>query len=309
MALTTDRRLAVREQKRRAAEAMLSALPMPEGEAGWAREVRARARARLLEAGAPAKRDEYWKYTDPTPLTAPLRVVEAGEPAGTATPFDGLDATVVRFVNGRHRADLSDDGAGEGVAMATLAEILAQDITVFRDFFGALETAGQEKVARPLSILNTAAASEGVVLQVTGAKTRPVHIRYDQTGESASLIRHLIRIEKGAELTLLESGTATNTVLEVEVAEGGVLHHVRVQKGPRPAHSTHVFARLHEEAQLKTFTMTADGELTRNEVFLDLVGGGGSGHIAGAVLGKNAAHVDNTVFVTHEAEHCESRQV
>ena len=37
----------VERDTRRAAEAMLSALPMPQGEAGWAREVRARARARL----------------------------------------------------------------------------------------------------------------------------------------------------------------------------------------------------------------------------------------------------------------------
>ena len=308
-AQTTDRRLAVRDQKRRAAEAMLSALPMPQSEAGWAREVRARARSRLLEAGAPAKRDEYWKYTDPAALTTPLRIVEVGEASGSGSPFDGLDAAVIRFVNGRHRADLSDASAGPGIAMATLSEILAQDITVFREFFGALEIAGQQKVARPLAILNTAAATEGVVLQATSRETRPVHIRYEQLGEGASLIRHLVRVEKGAELTLLESGHASSTVLEVEVAEGATLHHVRVQSGPRSAHGTHVFARLHGDAQLKTFTMTADGELTRNEVFLELAGDGGSGHIAGAVLAKDGSHIDNTVFVTHAGQHCESRQV
>src|SRR5699024_9543414 len=156
-------------------------------------------------------------------------------------------------------------------------------------------------------ILNTAAASEGVVLQVTGAAARPIHIRYDQTGEGASLIRHLIRVEKGAEVTVLESGCATNTVLEAEVAEGAVLNHIRLQSGPRAAHGTQFFARPHEKAQLKTFTLTADGALTRNEVFLDLVGDHGSGHIAGAVLANGASHVDNTVFVTHAAEHCESR--
>ena len=68
----------VSDAKRLAAEAQLSALPMPEGEAGWARDVRARARARLLDAGAPARRDEYWKYTDPALLTAPLTLADAG---------------------------------------------------------------------------------------------------------------------------------------------------------------------------------------------------------------------------------------
>ncbi len=308
-ALTTDRRQAVRDQKRKGAEAMLSALPMPQGEAGWAREARARARARLLDAGAPARRDEYWKYTDPSPLTAPLRTAEAHDAADVASPFDAIDAAIVRFVNGRHRADLSDAAAGPGIAMATLAETLAQDISIARDFFGVIETAGQQKVARPLAILNTATASEGLVIQATGAETRPVHVRYNRIGEGASMIRHLVRVEKGAVLTLLESGSASNTTMEVELAEGATLHHVRVQAGPRAPHSTHLFARLGDGAQLKTFTLTADGELTRNEVFLEMAGNGGSGHIAGAVLAGDSALVDNTVFVTHTAESCESRQV
>lgn len=299
----------LREQKRQGAEAMLSALPMPEGESGWAREMRARARTRLLEAGAPIRRDEYWRFTDPTPLTTPLAVVEAGEAAETALPFADQNPALVRFVNGRHRADLSADSAGEGVAMATLPEVLSQDISIFRDIFGVLETAGQEKVERPLAMLNTATATEGLVLQVTGKVQQPIHIRYDQSGEGAALIRHLIRVEKGAEVTVLESGTASNTVLEAEVEEGAILHHIRLQTGPRTPHATHIFAKLHANAQLKTFTLMADGELTRNEIVIDLVGDHGSGHIASAILGKGKAHLDNTIFVTHTAEHCESRQV
>lgn len=308
-AVTMTRRETLREQKRESAEAMLSALPAPDGEAGWAREMRARARARLLEAGAPIRRDEYWRFTDPSALTRPLRIVEAGDAGETALPFENLNPALVRFVNGRHRADLSADAAGEGVAMATLSETLSQDISIFRDIYGVLETAGQEKVDRPLAILNTATATEGLVIQVTGQAKQPIHIRYDQSGEGAALIRHLIRVEKGAEVTVLESGNASNTVLEAEIEEGAILHHIRLQTGPREPHATHFFAKLHANSQLKTFTLTADGELTRNEVVIDLVGDRGSGHIAGAILGKNAAHLDNTIFVTHTAEHCESRQV
>ncbi len=308
-ALTHDRRLAVQDGKRRAAEAMLSALPMPQGEAGWAREVRARARARLLDAGAPARRDEYWKYTDPAPLTAPLRIASAEEGQDGASPFDAVDAATARFVNGRLRHDLSDLSAGPGCAVATLSETLAQDISIARELYAVLETAGQEKVARPLAMLNTAAATEGLVIQATARVARPLHIRYDRVGDGASMVRHLVRVENGAELTLFESGSASNTVLEVEVGDGATLHHIRTQTAPRAPHATHLFARLGAESQLKTFTMTADGELTRNEVVLDLAGDGGSGHIAGAVLAGDSAHVDNTVFVTHAGQGCESRQV
>ena len=312
-AVTHPKAMALQDQKRRAAEALLSALPLPQGEAGWAREVRARARARLLEAGAPVRRDEYWKYTDPAPLTAPLRIATAEDAGAAASRFDTIDAATARFVNGRFRKDLSDLSPGRGVAVATLAETLAQDISIARELFGRLETAGQEKVARPLAILNTATATEGLVIQATGGATgreaRPVHLRYDRIGDGASMVRHLIRVEQGAQLTLLESGSATNTVIEVAIADGATLNHIRTQTDPRAPHATHLFARLGEGSQLKTFTLTVDGELTRNEIVMELAGDGGSGHVAGAVLARDRAHVDNTVFVTHTGEGCESRQV
>ena len=298
------------DAKRKAAEALLHVLPLPGREAGWAREARAAARTRLLEAGAPARRDEYWKYTDPAGLTAPIAVVD---PTDARPDFESQFGEVhprrARFVNGRFRPDLSDDPAQDGLSVTTLSEVLSRDISFARDLFGRLEAAGQEKVARPLAALNTACATEGLVLHVTGAVAEPVHLRHDQIGEGASLHHHLIRVESGASLMVLESGTVTNQVLEIDLADGGSFQHVRIQEGPRAGSASHIFARLGAEAQFKIFTLTADGEMTRNEVVMEFTGDNASGHIAGAVLGKGASHIDNTVFVTHGAEGCESRQV
>ncbi|MEL6476520.1 MAG: SufD family Fe-S cluster assembly protein [Pseudomonadota bacterium] len=300
------KRAQLQDIKRTGAEKLLAALPMPghEGaaEAGWAREARAKARARFLEAGAPVKRDEYWKYTDPTALTSPLSVV--GEaPAG---PVEMLaDAAMARFVNGRFLADQST--VPDGVALIPLSDALYQDLGIARTLFGVLEEAGQEKVARPLAALNTACATEGLVLQATGTAT--LHLAQDHGGEGVSLLHHLIRVETGAELTLIETGCSSNTVMEVDLAEGASFHHIRVQEGTREASATHLFARLGAEAAFKSFTLTADGAMTRNEVVIEFTGNDAQGHIAGAVLGRETSHIDNTVFVTHGAEQCESRQV
>ncbi len=296
------------DAKRLAAEAQLSALPMPEGEAGWARDVRAKARARLLEAGAPARRDEYWKYTDPTRLTAPLTLAgESAEAIKEQDAFSSIDAPIARFANGCFREDLSSPLGAPGLAAATLGEALGQDISIARDLYGVPETAGQDMVARPLAILNTATAAEGLVIQATGEAT--LQLRHDQIGDGGSMVRHLVRVETGAKLTLLESGKVTNSVMEVDLADGAEFHHVRLQRASETPAATHIFARLGAEAQFKTFTLTADGALTRNEVVMELVGDNASGHIAGAVLGQGDAHADNTVFVTHDAVDCESRQV
>ncbi|GMG83584.1 SufD family Fe-S cluster assembly protein [Paralimibaculum aggregatum] len=300
------------DDKRRTAEALLAALPLPEGESAWARDARARARSRLLDAGAPIRRDEYWKYTDPTALTAPAAPVapapEGGLPSALAL-FAGHAARRIAFVNGRQRPDLSDDAAQAGLAIAPLGEVLAHDVTWARGLFGALEAAGQEKVARPLAALNTAAATEGAALHVTGAVAEPLHLAHTQIGEGAALLRHLVRVESGGAVTLLESGIAGNTVMEIDLAPGAVLRHIRLQDAPERPTATHVFARLGAGAKFQTFTLTADGSLTRNEVVMEFAGDDAQGHIAGAVLGRGESHVDNTVFVTHGAERCESRQV
>ncbi|MEM6942668.1 MAG: SufD family Fe-S cluster assembly protein, partial [Pseudomonadota bacterium] len=294
---------------RRAAEELLHALPLPEGEASWVREVRAAARARLLDAGAPIKRDEYWRFTDPAKFTTPLAPVGEGEAAAEDTAFDSIDAVVQRFVNGRLRPDLSDAPVLEGVAIATLSQVLTQDITIARELFGALELAGHEKVARPLAMLNTATATEGLVLQVTGEAPRPIYLRHNQVGDGASMLRHVVRVEAGGSLTLLESGTPSNVLMEVDVAPGGTFRHVRVQTGERAASAAHIFARIGTGAKFQSFTLMADGLLTRNETVMELAGDDAVGHIAGAVLGKEKAHLDNTVFVTHSALRGESRQV
>jgi Fe-S cluster assembly protein SufD len=49
--------------------------------------------------------------------------------------------------------------------------------------------------------------------------------------------------------------------------------------------------------------------LVRNEAIVWLDGKGGSAHVAGVAVGDGAFHNDDTVFVTHGAQGCESRQV
>jgi len=99
-------------------------------------------------------------------------------------------------------------------------------------------------------------------------------------------------------------------VIEVDVAAGGAFHHVRAQgRDHERRAATHVFARLGEAATFKSFTLTMNGVMTRNDVVVDLIGDGGVAHIAGACVGDGDFHHDDTVFVTHDAVGCESRQV
>ncbi|MXU65865.1 SufB/SufD family protein [Oceanomicrobium pacificus] len=281
---------------------------------GWAAEARSAALSRLAGMGLPGRRDEYWKFTNPAPLTAAAAADVAAMPDETADVF--AEATPLRlvFVDGRFDADASDALALDGLEIETLATAQAADIHWARDVYGVLEAAGQSPVERPLAALNSAVARDGIVIRATGQVTRPVQFHHRHTAASADCaVHHVIRVEEGAALTVLETGAAAarfNKVMEVEVADTGRFNHVRIQGRDRERlAATHLFARLEAESAFKSFTLTVNGALTRNECVIELTGDDATAHVAGACIGEGDFHHDDTVFITHDAVNCESRQV
>lgn len=285
--------------------------------AGFTAAARAAALDRVRAVGLPSRRDEYWRFADPAALNALDVAPVALAPDPTAALFSGLARITITFVDGVFDPGQSDDPDAEGIEIATLAGTRAQDLHWARDLYGALEARGQMPVPRPLAALNTATATDGVLIRVTGKPSRPVHLVYLRRDAAADvMLHHVIRLDPGAEMTLLESGPGAarlGTVTEVEVAAGARFHHVRAQ-GPDAGRlaATHLFARLGAGSLFKSFTVTMNGALTRNEAVIELMGDGGTAHVAGAALGDGAGAgfvQDDTVFVTHDAVGCESRQV
>lgn len=305
------RRELARAAKMEASEARLSGLAVPDGPA-WAAPAREGALARLSAMGLPVRRDEYWRYTDPASLT----VAEAPRAARfqDAEPalFEGVDRLRIVFRDGAFDAEASDALALEGVEICRLAE--AGELPWARDLYGVLEAVGQDPVERPLAAMNTATARDGLLIRATGRAPRPISITYLHGSEASdAVLHHAVRVEPGADLTVLEDGPAAarlNGVMEVDVARDGAFHHVRAQgRSHERRAATHLFARLGERAVLKSFTLTVNGRLTRNEAVIDLRGSDATAHIAGAAVGDGDFHHDDTVFVIHGAERCESRQV
>ncbi|NUB43817.1 Fe-S cluster assembly protein SufD [Fertoebacter nigrum] len=283
--------------------------------AGWLGAARADALDRLAAMGLPGKRDEYWRYTDPAALTGAVPLAAAlFDESDEAVAFSGIDRVKLVFVNGVFDTAQSDDPALAGVEIEHLADAGAADIHWAREVYGVLETRGQTPVQRPLATLATAFATGGLLIRATGKAAKPVSLIYLQGSDTSDVIlHHCIKVESGAELTLLENGNAAarlTMVMEVEVAAGGRFHHIRAQGRAHQRHAaTHVFARLGAKALFKSFTVTANGALTRNDAVIELVGDDAVAHVAGAAVGDGAFHHDDTVFVTHQGLRCESRQV
>ena len=306
--------MALPKIKADATDARLAALTLPDG-AGWATEARQSALSRVTAMGLPIKRDEYWRYTDPTSLTS----IDAPEAAVFETDespvFNDLDRLKIVFVDGVFDAEASDDLSLDGVEIERLSDAMSRDIHWAKDLYGVLETRGQTPVQRPLAALNTAFATDGIVIRVTKEVSKPINLTYLHKDVSSDAILHnLVKVEEGASVTLLENGPAAarfNKVLEVEVADNASFHHVRTQGRDHERRAvTGIFTRLGTESAFKSFTLTVNGVLTRNETVIELTGDDAIAHVAGACVGDGRDFLhDDTVFITHDAERCESRQV
>ncbi len=302
--------MALPQARQDATEARISSLTLPEG--GWAEPARRDALARLRAMGLPTARDEYWKYTRPEALVAPEATVATALDSSEAPLFGSRDRLKIVFQDGVFSPGESDDLSLEGVNVDRLSD--AKDIHWAKDLYGTLEARGQDPVARPLATLNTAFASDGMLIHVTGKPSKPINLIYHHTADrSDAILHHVVKVDPGAEVTILENGPAAarfNKCMEVDIADGGTLHHIRAQgRDHDRAAATHIFARLGQESVFKSFTLTMNGRMTRNEVVVEFKGDDAKAHVAGACMGDGAFHHDDTVFVTHDAVNCESRQV
>ena len=285
---------------------------LPPAGPAWAGAARREALARLRATGLPQRRDEYWRFTRPdslnTPEATPARPLRHGE----AELFDGIDRLRIVFVDGRFDAEASDDLAGEGIEIARLAG--SGDLHWARELYGTLEARGPDPRRPPARDAEHRLRHRRRADPRHGRVSRPVALVYLHEDEASdAILHHVVRVEPGADLTLLEAGPAAarfNNVLEVEVGDDAGFHHVRAQGRDHERRAmTHIFARLGTRSTFKSFTLTVNGVLTRNECVVELTGDDAMAHVAGAAVGDGDFHHDDTVFVTHDALRCESRQV
>jgi Fe-S cluster assembly protein SufD len=138
-------------------------------------------------------------------------------------------------VDGVFDAAASDDLTLAGVEIERLERAGGADIHWARDLYGVLEARGQVPVQRPLAALNSAFATDGLLIRVTGKAAKPVSVIYVHDSDTSdAILHHCVKVEAGAEITILENGPAAarfSKVMEVEVAEGGRFHHVRRRDG------------------------------------------------------------------------------
>jgi Fe-S cluster assembly protein SufD len=294
----------------------------------WVGQIRAEAIRAFAADGLPTRRIEAFKYTD---LRERLRDVPlpAQANAGTATlaeidaalgPLAALDANRLVFVDGAFRPDLSrSDGLAEKAEFMPLAPLLAKAPPWLKSKFEA----GRLGEETSLTALNSAFMSDGLMLKIKPEQDtgKPVLLVSARTGAAPGMVttRHVIAMEAGARLTLIEAHVAiagasakgmTNVLTDVTVADGAELAHIKCAiEGEAAAHVSRWAAKVGSGAAYRGFQLTAGVGLARNDITVEMGGEGSKLDLSGAFLGRGTSHVDTTLVVDHKVPGCESREL
>ena len=257
------------------------------------------------QSGLPTRRVEAWRYTDlgaiaQSEFREPLTAV-AEQPELPAARGDHRAV----FVNGRFRADLSE--------LPAFARTLADALDDVAPMLGA------PSVLSPLEALNAMLFEDGLVLDLPpGTEGGVVELLSIATGNVPTAFhpRHVVRLAVGASLVLIETSTGTghgrhlhNPVVDVDVAEGARLAHVRVQREPAGAfHLAQVNVRVAARGVYDGFALNAGGRVSRSEIRLTLAGERAEAHLNGAQLASDGQVADVTTAIDHAVPNCNSRQ-
>src|SRR3990172_2155128 len=214
----------------------------------WAAKLRRKAIQAFGSLGLPHRRIEAWKYTDlRTRLTeayapnlkVPTKALSETALAGAlGKPIAKLPAYRIVIVAGALQPELSDLAglSAQGVEVLALAEALEKPPVWLKAHLGKIKPQNDDAVGG----LNLALMTGGIVFKIGKGSTldKPVHLIHlaDNREPASAYTRHLVVVEEGASLDLLESyaslGSAPslrNAVTEALVSDNASLNHVKLQ--------------------------------------------------------------------------------
>lgn len=165
--------------------------------------------------------------------------------------------------------------------------------------------------------LNTAFTQDGPYLNLTeDSIVEIIHLGQGHDHVQLASPRAVIEIAANLNVTIIEQfmpvdvpTVHTNAAMEIEVATGAKLTHVRVQEEGMDRtmlSTTHV--RVAKDATYDAVFMSTGAALSRQEYWVELLESGSHAAIRGCQLVNGRQHMDTTVLIEHAAPDTSSNQ-
>lgn len=268
----------------------------------------ARALRVLQETALPTTRTEAWKYT---------RVAKLGKMAfsnrketisNVEAYLIDLNAPRLVFVNGHFSAELS----------SKLQEL---DIECrILDARSELEPITLPLEGEVFNALNTAYLHGGCVVTIapnSQIKQTLQVIHIVKGGQVVSNFKTLIHVGKNAKASIVQSffsegegANFCNSSTEISVGENAHFTLEKLQyEGGENFHISSEIVAQEKNSQCTINTITLNGGLVRNNIYVHVNGENCTSNLNGAYLLKERQHVDNHTVIDHKVAHCDSNEL
>lgn len=276
-------------------------------------ELLSAARETLRTQPVPTTRTEAWKYTRTSRIIGQAWKNTVPSMDADAFAVSDLDAWRLVFVNGVFQPEQSTWPEAEGLTVKPLRDALE---TGEAENFGTRSNTADEW----FESLNMAYASDGVYIHLDKNKQveKPIYILHITAGEeNAGFNRHLIHVEQGAHLNVIQHSVAQadangfySVVTEGDVAANASLHIDKVQNEDGKVFQ-HAVEWIHQnrDSHFDIRTVTLKGFWVRNNLNIAVNGENCSTKLYGTYMPIEKEHLDNHTMVDHRVPHCESDEV
>jgi Fe-S cluster assembly protein SufD len=285
--------------------------------AAWLQTLRQESLRRVETRGFPSARDEAWKYTSAASLEK-----RGFRPAMSTTSLDalaleqllipGLDCPRAVFVNGRFAAGLSKLPKGVRVVAAGVADerlrallkapegweddvFLNLNTALFQDAL-IIELAPDTKLDGPFGLLH---------VSMPGGEPASHHLRCVLklgAHTQASFIERYVGLDDARHFT--------NSAMQVHLAAGAQLTHVRLQEeSPQAFHVGRVLVRQAADSRYLSHNIQTGAAWARLDLATGLEAPGASTELNGLYAVNGRRHLDNHTHIDHLAPHTSSREL
>jgi len=273
------------------------------------------------QTGLPTTRNEDWKYTDLSRLTAvlgdtwwtPSTVADSTVETIEEHSIPELDAHRLIFVNGRFQGDLSDMPAG--VAVVPLSQWLTSDADKAAK---ALEMDEHAPLFNGAMAVNTAMAADGACISIADGVTldKPLYLLHLAASGGASHMRHDIRIGHNATAHVIEhyvgystEAGLTHNVTRIHLDEAATLYHDRLQlETEKQFHLGRVDVKQLRDSRFISHSLAMGAALSRVDIAVALSGVNASCVLNGLYLIGSRQHADHHTRIDHISPDCTSRE-
>jgi len=288
---------------------------LPGEQLDWLTPLRDLGIARFGQLGMPTTRLETWKYTklqpfDDTAFKPVSEIIRENQPQQSSSIFPE-DADVFRLVFSNGYLDGALSNVRELPAGLTV-QTLAQAMDSNPEWLQAKLCREHNGESEALVALNAAMMESGYVIHVAqGAKIeKPVEVIFMGGITSKPVAHHprnLVVLEEGSEVTLVKNNIGfgvgpylSNTVTDIEIADGAKLRHYKVQAETLEAvHLSTINVEIGADSLYEYFGLSIGGRLSRTEISAHLNGSGGHCSINGSYLMRGSEHCDYTTVIEH----------